>query len=32
VHQLMAGGNSSIFLTRGHDEIPEVYSINLLEK
>eukprot|EP00879_Flechtneria_rotunda_P005191 GHRR01005473.1.p1 GENE.GHRR01005473.1~~GHRR01005473.1.p1 ORF type:complete len:1380 (+),score=526.24 GHRR01005473.1:240-4379(+) len=32
VHQIMAGGNSSVFLTRGPDEIPEVYSINLLEK
>eukprot|EP00878_Enallax_costatus_P033149 GHUV01036539.1.p2 GENE.GHUV01036539.1~~GHUV01036539.1.p2 ORF type:complete len:216 (+),score=120.53 GHUV01036539.1:1813-2460(+) len=32
VHQIMAGGNSSIFLTRGPDEIPEVYGINLLEK
>jgi hypothetical protein len=32
VHQLVAGGNSSIFLTRAHDEIPEVYSINLLAK
>lgn len=32
VHQIMAGGNSSIVLTRGPEEIPEVYSINLLEK
>jgi hypothetical protein len=32
VHQLVAGGNSSVFLTRGPEEIPEVYSINLLEK
>jgi hypothetical protein len=32
VHLVVAGGNSSLFVTRGADEIPEVYSINLLEK
>lgn len=32
VHLVVAGGNSSVFVTRGPDEIPEVYSINLLEK
>jgi hypothetical protein len=32
VHQLVAGGNSSMFLTRAPDELPEVYSINLLAK
>lgn len=32
VHQILAGGNSSIFLTRAPEEIPEVYSINLLAK
>lgn len=32
VHQIVAGGNSSMFLTRAPEEIPEVYSINLLAK
>jgi hypothetical protein len=32
VHQLAAGGHSSAFVTRGPDEIPETYAINLLEK
>ncbi len=32
VHLVVAGGNSSVFVTRGTDEIPEVYSINLLAK
>lgn len=32
VHQIVAGGNSSIFLTRAPEEIPEVYTINLLAK
>lgn len=32
VHQIVAGGNSSMFLTRAPEEIPDVYSINLLAK
>lgn len=32
VHQLSSGGHSSAFITRGPDEIPSTYSINLLEK
>jgi hypothetical protein len=32
VHQIVAGGNSSMFLMRAPEEIPDVYSINLLAK
>jgi hypothetical protein len=32
VHQIVAGGNSSIFLTRAPEEIPDVYTVNLLAK
>ncbi len=32
VHRVVAGGNASTFLTRGADEIPDTYNINLLER
>lgn len=32
VHAVIAGGNSSAMLTRGPDELPDVYRIDLLDK